>query len=201
MTLFIFFVLNLSISIFNAWGVGHTWDSTKAKGGFAHFMNWMGGTMSACGFTWCYMVILGFICINITTTDEATKATTVLLDPKTLQAFADLGYIVIILPILGSGLAITIHSWRALARRRSGTDMLITGWNTFAQINNMMSAARHLPGAFDRTGDFFSGDNSNGKDKLVLILVAVAVFGGILTTYGIVQSVRKSVRLNDRLRA
>jgi len=197
----VFFILNLGISIFNAWGVGRTWDSTKAKGGGAHFMNWMGAIMSASGFTWCYLVVIGFICTQVpwTTGEGAEAVTAPLLDPVSLQAFADLGYLIIIFPILGSGLAITISSWRAVARRRSAGGFAVAGWNTFAQGYNTYNAIQAIPGVWSRLGDFFGGKSSSssgdGKNKLVLLLVA------IVTTYGIVQATRRSVVVNDSLRA
>jgi hypothetical protein len=203
----IFFVINLFISILNAWGCGRTWDSTKAKGGGAHFMNWMGAIMACSGFTWCYMVVFGFVATQIpyTSGEGAEAVTAPLLDAASLQAFADLGYLVIIFPILGSGLAITISSWRALARRRSAGNFVVTGWNTFAQIHNTYNAVQAIPGVWARLGDFFGGksssSSSDGKGKIVVILVALAVLGGLLTTYGIIQATRRSVLVNESMRA
>jgi hypothetical protein len=203
----IFFVINLVISIFNAWGCGRTWDSTKAKGGGAHFMNWMGAIMAGSGFTWCYMVVFGFVATQVpwTTGEGAEAVTAPLLDAASLQAFADLGYLVIIFPILGSGLAITISSWRMFARRRTVGGGLVTGWNTFAQIHNTYNAVQAIPGVWGRLGDFFGGksssSSSDGKGKIVIILVALAVLGGVLTTYGIIQATRRAVLVNEGLRA
>jgi hypothetical protein len=81
---------------------------------------------------------------------------------------------------------------------------LVAGWNTFAQVHNTYRAVQAIPGVFSRLGDFFGGKSSSGgdgKNKLVIILVAVAVLGGILTTYGIVQATRRSVLVKDSMRA
>jgi len=196
--IFVIFIINLFISIANAWGVGRTWDSTKAKGGLAHFMTWMGATMAACGFTWCYLVIIGFVATQIpwTTGEGAEAVTAPLLSGESLQAFYDLGYLAIIFPVLGSGLAITISSWRAFARRRTVGGGLVAGWNTFAQVHNVYHAVQALPGVFERLGGFFGGKSSSSsgdaKNKIVLVLVAIAVLGGVLTTYGIIQATRRS---------
>jgi hypothetical protein len=206
--IFVIFCVNFVISWFNAWGCGATWDSTKAKGGMAHFMNWMGAIMSASGFTWCYLVIVGFIGANVPAqwfAEEGEVVAGMLLDPSMLQAFYDLGYIVIIFPILGSGLAITVASWRSFARRRTVGDGLVAGWNTFAQVHNTYSAIRHIPGVFDRLGGFFGGSSSSSssddsKGTIVILLVAVAVLGGVLTTYGILQSKRRAVILDSAMR-
>lgn len=204
----ILWFVNLAISWFNAWSVGTTWDSAKAKGGAAYFMNWMGAIMSASGFTWCYLVVLGLLGSVLPLSwfveaEEGVEVVGYLLDTAALQAFADLGYLVIIFPILGSGLAITVQTWRGFARRRQRTagDYAITGWNTFAQVSNMYSALRNVPGALDGVGSYFGGgsssDSGDKRGLAVVILVAVAVLGGILTTFTIVQARRRAVILND----
>lgn len=202
--------LNFWISWSNAWGCGSTWDSTRARGGIAHFMNWMGVIMSAAGFTWCYLVLLGLLGavtpMSWVAGAEEGVETKMLLDATALQAFFDLGYLVIIFPILGSGLAITISTWRSFARsrqRRFG-DYAIVGWNTFAQVENTISAMREVPGVLDRLWDFFpgsdGGSDSRGKGKvqlIVVVLVAMAICAGCLTTYSILQARRRAVILDD----
>jgi hypothetical protein len=202
--------LNFGISWFNAWAVGSTWDSSKEEGsGGAYFMNWMGAIMSASGFTWCYLIVLGLIATQVPMAwlvdaeEGAEPVTGMLLEGDSLQAFADLGYLVIIVPILGSGLAITVASWRAFARRRTVGDGMVTGWNTFAQVHNTYHAVRALPGVLDRLGGFFggksSGSSSGGGKKgglIVIVLVILAVLGGVITTYAIIQARRKAVILS-----
>lgn len=204
----IIWIVNAVISSFNAWLCGQTWDSTKARGGSAHFMNWMGAIMSASGFTWCYLLIVGLIGSATPMQLFANEGQTLegyLLDGATLQAFYDLGFLVIYFPIVGSGLAITVATWRSLARRRASGqagfgDYAVTGWNTYAQVSNLYTGYREIPGIFDRLGDFFGGGVSSGsKDKkgsasiIVVLAVILAVCGGVLTTYGILQASRRSV--------
>lgn len=205
------FVINAVISALNAIGCGMTWDSTKAKGGLAHFMNWMGAFMSASGFTWCYLVLVGLVLSVIPAqvlADEGEVLTGTLLNPEQLQVFYELGYMAIILPILGSGLAITLSTWRSFARKkyRTGGEYALTGWNTFAQVHNMYSAARDIPGIMDHLGRFFgggsssssSGGSSDGKGKLLIIVgVVMAALAGILTTFSIIQATRRSVVASD----
>lgn len=206
----ILWFVNAAISVFNAWGCGLTWDSTKAKGGAAHFMNWMGAIMSASGFTWCYLVILGWLGTQVPAAwfieaeEGAEPIKGMLLNAADLAAFYDLGYLVIIFPILGSGLAITIQTWRYVARKRhrSVGDYAITGWNTFAQVHNTYSAMRAVPGALDGVLSYFGGggrssssssDSKDGKGLIVILLVVLAVCGGILTTVAIINATRRSV--------
>lgn len=198
MIVLIFFI-NLAISWVNAWGCGATWDSTKAKGGIVHFMNWMGVVMAACGFTWCYMAVFGYVGTLIPITNEETGLSEPLLNPVMLQAFYDIGFLVIVPPILGSGIAITVASIRQFARSRNLGDGAVAGWNTFAQVHNVHTVVKEAPSAFDRVSDFFA--DSDGYGRIVVLLVVLAVAGGILTTYGIVQMKRRSVRVHEALYA
>ncbi len=48
---------------------------------------------------------------------------------------------------------------------------------------------------FDDVGDFFgSFDSDDGKGLIVLIMVALALFGGIMTTRAILRSSAKAMR-------
>ena len=213
MMIVLLWILNFGISVFNALGCGNTWDSTRARGGLAHFMNWMAAIMSASGFTWCYLVILGLLgavtpLALFMKGENGVPVEGMLLDAQAVQAFFDLGYLVILLPILGSGLAITVNSWREFARakhRRMG-DYVITGWNTFAQIDNIYMAIQETPGVITNLGRFFFGGakDSDAKGKaamLVVTLVVVAALGGVLTTFSIIQVRRRAVILNEYNRA
>jgi len=202
MVILLLWPLNFVISWFNAWACGKTWHSTKAKGGMAHFMNWMGAIMSASGFTWCYMVVLGFLgtIIPVGGDEAAGIEAAPLLTQDMLEAFFNLGYLMIIFPILGSGLAITVASWRRFARTRSVGDGLVTGWNTFAQIHNTWNAVQHVPKAWDGLGKFFKGGDDK-KGAVVIGLVVLAVAGGCLTTYGIITSVSARALAEEGMKA
>lgn len=193
--IFLVWILNFGISWLNAWGCGKTWNETKANGGMPHFMNWMGAIMSASGFTWCYMVVAALLgtVIPIKGDDGQYHA---LLTPEMLKAFCDLGYLAIILPILGSGLAITIHSWGVFWRRRNFSSGATAGWNTFAQVYNFYGAARHIPEAGLGVKDFFGGKDSDKSKLIVILLVVGSIIGGILTTRAIIRSVAKNTAFN-----
>jgi len=196
--LFLLFLVNLVISWFNAYHVGSVWDSARAKGGWARLMTWAGAMMSASGFTWCYTVILGLLG-SVIPMDHQDPAQGMLLEGESLQAFFELGYTIIIFPILGSGLAMTVNSWRNLARKDRGIgDWVETGWNTYAQVSNTLDAYENLPEISDHLRDFFKGDNKKGA--IVVFLVALALLGGVMTTYFIVNSRRRSARLEEMLR-
>lgn len=207
MLMVILFFVNFAISWFNAWTCGSTWDSTKGGPPLAHFMNWMGAIMSASGFTWCFLVIIGFLGANTPMSLIEADATGMLLSGGSLEALWSLGYLAIIFPILGSGLAITVQSWRALSRRRAqgkagAGDYAVTGWNTFAQVSNTVSAFENIPTAAGNVTSFFSSDSSDNQSnallvKVVILGVVIAVFGGIITTYLIINSRRRKVATEE----
>src|SRR5262249_37336803 len=93
---------------------------------------------------------------------------------------------------------ITVDSWaRAFRTKRIG-DFGIAAYNTFAQIHNTYSAIRGFGEAFRNVTEFFSGDRSSSDDKegdntkaiiAVILIVAVAISGGILLTALIIRRV------------
>ncbi|MBI4437846.1 hypothetical protein HY631_02750 [Candidatus Uhrbacteria bacterium] len=193
------FVLNFAISWFNAWSCGRAWNETRAVGGFAHFMNWMGAIMSASGFTWCYLIVLvvGGTFIPITDGEGVQAVTAPLVSEAMAKASLELGYLVVYFPIVGSGLAITLQSWAHFYRERSLKNGAIAGWNTFAQIYNIGSGLRNVPSAFSGVSSFFKGDD---KGKLLVILLVIgAVIGGIATTALIIRSTARRVARDAEL--
>jgi hypothetical protein len=184
--IFLLVLINFAISWFNSWSVGRGWAESKARGGWPRFMSWMGAIMAASGFTWCYLIILAVIIYM-----------TGYLDEQYVEAMLALGYLVIILPVLGSGLAITVDSWGYFWRRRTFGSGAVAGYNTFAQVYNTYQAARAIPEAFGKVFDVFGGSskrrsssskNDGAAALLVIALVVVALLGGILTAAAIIRS-------------
>ncbi len=179
--LFGLLLLNFGISWFNAYSVGRSWADSKAIGGWPRFVTWCAAVMSVAGFTWCYLIVLAMI-----------AGATGLLAPQYVQAALEVGYVIIILPVLGSGLGIWIDSLTTALRRRHAVSIGIASWNTFAQVHNTYEAVSALPGIFEHLGDVFEGDDSDDvKGKallLVLLLVLLALCGGVFTTVAIVRT-------------
>lgn len=182
--IFLLMALNFLISWFNAWACGKAWVETKAVGGVAHFMNWMGAIMSACGFTWVYLIILALI-----------AGAAGWLDDRYVEAMLSLGYLVIIGPILGSGLAITLDSWAYFWRKKSLGSGAVAGWNTFAQAYNTYQAVSAIPEALGSVFDAFGGKGSRSKSDgksamamIAILLVVLALVGGVLTTSAIIRA-------------
>jgi hypothetical protein len=195
MELIVFFLLvaNFAISWFNAWTVGKVWVETKAVGGFTRFMAWMGAVMSACGFVWVYTIVLALLWHTL----NPSLPKKYVLSDVYLNGAIGLGYLIIILPVLGSGLAITINSWAYFWRRRTFGSGALAGYNSFAQLYNTYQAIQGIPEAVGLVGKAFKGDgDSDGKKwVLMLALVLIALVGGILTTTAIIRvSARSSAR-------
>jgi hypothetical protein len=198
MMLLFVFVLNFAISWLNAWGCGKSWNETKHIGGIAHAMNWAGAVMSASGFTWCYMVI-GALIGQVVPVEQDDGTSAPLFSQEMVGWFCDLGYVVIIVPILGSGIMITMHSVVVAWKKRTFGNIAGAGYNVFAQVYNISSAVRHMPEAVGGVGKLFESVKDDKKGGItVVVAVIVACLAGILTTYTIIQRTAARVREDAR---
>jgi len=179
-------LLNLGISVWNAYAVGKAWVETKHAGGWPRFMAWMGAVMSACGFSWCYLLVLTIVAREMAW-----------LDDDHFRMALQLGYILIIPAVLISGLMIMLDSWARAYRMRTIGSIGSAAWNTYAQIHNTYHAIKDLDRAFAsvmKTLEGSSESSSPGDKKggaaaliLVFVLVIVAILSGILTTAVIIN--------------
>jgi hypothetical protein len=184
-------IVNLGISIWNAYAVGTAWVETRHSGGWPRFMAWMGAIMSASGFTWCYLLLLAAIAYWVQW-----------LTAYQIGIMINLGYILLIPGMLFSGLMITVDSWARAYRERTLASFGTAGYNTFAQIYNTYHAVRDMGQAFRSVTGFFTDSGSkaesggDGRDNraayLVVLLVLLALLAGILTTAAIIHRVAAS---------
>jgi len=181
--LFGLMAINFAISWLNAWSVGKTWAESRRVGGWQQVVNISAAIMSACGFTWVYLALLAMIAGAVH-----------LLPTAYIEGMLNLGYLIIILPVLGSGLTLTIHSWVRAYRKRNLVNIGVAGWNTFAQTYNTVQAISAIPDAIGNVGEvFLGGGKSRSKDKgaaalLAVLLVILALAGGTFTTVAIIRS-------------
>jgi len=187
-------MINFGISIWNAYAVGKVWVDAKVEGGWHRFMCWMGAIMSATGFTWCY---LSFLVLSAHYFQWITEQETV--------AALDLGYILLLPFMLFAGYAITLDSWAQAYRRGGFLNYGTAAWNTYASIHNTYSAWRNMSGAFTSLGNFFDKRGSSREDNdgakgiiVVVLLVALAIMGGVLTTATIIRRVAATDPLPPR---
>lgn len=202
MGVLLIWILNFAISWFNAWACGKSWNESKHVGGFAHFMNWMGAIMSAAGFTWCY-VILGAELASTIPIEQDDGTSAPLLSAAATTALLQLGYMVVIFPILGSGLAIMLQAWAVFWRRRTLANGAVAAYDTFAMAYNISSAVQYVPEASSGLSSFFGKDSdSEDSGKLIVLLLAVmALVGGILTTRWILLNSARASRNNKAFEA
>ena len=196
-------IINFVISCFNAWGCGKSWTESKADGGFPHLLNWCGAIMSAVGFTWCYLLILGQLGANIPFEHEVNGHTVnaPYLSADTLKVFYQLGYLAIVVPLLGSGLVITVNSWSYFWRRRTFGSAAETAWNSYAMFENIYSASYEIAESSHGVAGFFGGDSDeDGIWTLLLVLAIIAILAGCFTTYKILTVTQKGTAFDRRFR-
>lgn len=91
------FLLSIAISFWNARVCGLIWDEAKRAGPWTRVLVWSGAIQSALGFS---MVFIFF---------EALAAAA-FGKPKIANAMVGLWHIAIFVPLIGTGIIITVHS-------------------------------------------------------------------------------------------
>jgi hypothetical protein len=194
-TIFLIFSLlfTLGISWLNAHAAGAENAQSKLEGGFSRLLFWSTAAMSAIGFSSLFMF--------------ASLATLSLFLPtESLPTFtkltSSLWYVLVLVPLLGSGMVITMHSWLAWYREKTVLNSLIAGYNTYAQVKNSWGAVNLLGDALEAVSKPFealwsgtSGDDDSGSVvvrisgtivALAMIVVASSLFAGVVTTMNII---------------
>ena len=181
--------LNLVISFLNARNVGRVWAETKAIGGWIRVVAW-----AAIGFTYVYAFIVAYIAVS-----------TGYLPPAMLGVLLSLMYIMIIIPLIGSAIVITIQSWIVAAREKSLMNLGVAGWNTFATAYNTYNAIQSFGPALDSVqqglGGLFGGDgDSDDSAARVILLAAIVLLAGVLTTNVIIRRYEASLPVSEEVR-
>jgi hypothetical protein len=189
-------ILNLPISVWNAYVCGHAWIESKTVGGWTRFMVWIGAIMSACGFTWCYALLAAFGLDYMG-----------FLDDHWMKVMLELTYIILVPIILFGGYAVMLDSWSRAFREGGLLNYGAAAYNTYANFHNTASAISGFGDAFGDVIRSFSGGSSGSDDDdngsammglLVIVAVAVSLGLGILTTTLIIKKVAASDRLRSR---
>jgi hypothetical protein len=176
---------NFAISWFNAKSVGRIWSESKQIGGGARALAVSGYVMAIIGFTMVYSFVLMFLfaAIGPSLLHISTETTAYLL-----QLVGDLSYILIGLAIIPTGIIIWINSLIAFWKRKTLRGGMIAGWNTFATVSNVVSAARNMPSAFSRVASSLRNQRGNGAVVLLAILIVLmAILGGYFTASAIMK--------------
>lgn len=187
-------LLNVAISIWNCYAVGTAWKDTMALGTtFDKIVLWSAVIQSGVGFSMPILLMLAYGSVTLLTSGT-DPLMTIAQGEQFMQAIFSLWYVAVIFPILGSGFAIWAHSIRAAFQRRDFASIATAGWNSFAQIQNTVSAVNNLGDAIGNVGEFFSGvtsskgSDSKGKAGLLLILIViVALAAGFMIAFGLIR--------------
>ena len=96
-------------------------------------------------------------------------------------------------------------SWIAFARDTSLSNLGVAGWNTFAQAYNTYNAIQSFGPALDSVqqglGGLFSDDgDSDNSTARVILLVAIVLLAGVLTTSVIVRRYEASLPVSEEIR-
>lgn len=157
--------INILISVWNCYAVGHTWKDVMAMGsGFEKMLLWSGAIQSGIGFSMPLLIALAFGASKLLTIPDAETGVPILTSEEAnilLQGTFSLWYIPAIVLVIGTGIIIWAHSAREAYKRRDFASIAVFGWNSFAQISNMLSAVNNLGGAIGNVGTLFKESKGN----------------------------------------
>lgn len=171
--------LNFAISWWNCYAVGGIWAESAALGGWPRVLAWCGATQAAVGFS----SVIGFAL-------GAILHAAGVLPPKVAQGAAAIWYLLIIVPAIGTGLVITIHSWIAAFRERSLMNMGAAAYNTVAMAHNIYSAVDGVGEAVASIRELMSSDDDgegSGVALAALVLALAALASGVLLTVALIR--------------
>ena len=102
-----------------------------------------------------------------------------------------------LLTILPAGFFVTGFSLKKAFVKRAASYLLNAGWNSYAQIRNIITVSRNAPSAIGKVFEFFfdrdsdSDDSDDAKSKLVgfvaVLVLILAILGGYFTASAIMK--------------
>lgn len=182
--------VNFAISWSNAKAVGRYWSESKQVGGAFRAEIICGYIQAIFGFTMVYSYVLMLVApvlMRAKGVDESFIA-----DFEVLTG--NLTYLLVAIPIVGSGFRIWFTSLKAAWEQRSLRTIATVGWNSYAQIHNTISFARNAPSALKSISSFFGGSKKRNSSKndgaivmFAILVVIVALLGGYFTANAIMR--------------
>lgn len=200
--LFLLLALNFAISWSNASYVGRYWSESKQVGGSFRVYMVTGYIMAIAGFTMVYGYILLLVSPYILPLLKVSQET--ILAVQSLSA--DLIYLFCVATIIPTGFYIWIRSLKTFFEEKTLSAGLTAGWNTFAQIHNVVNAAREVPNSLSRIADALLGKGKKKNDKTIIVVLAilifvVAIFGGYFTASYIMKKADREYDMFSELEA
>ena len=172
---------NVGISFWNARSCGEVWIEANAIGGWSRVMVWCGAIQSVIGFSSLYVIVAALV-----------------IGGKTGDAILGLWYLLIIIPALGSGLLITLQSWRNAYQSGSWGDIGVGVYNTIAEANNIYGATSGIESAGSLVKDVFSGDDDTQgffAKVAIVVVVGAALTLAVGTTWIIIQHYKGTTKV------
>ena len=180
--------INFMISWANANYVGRYWSESKEVGGSFRVHIIVGYIMAIAGFTMVYgyiLLLISPIFLQMANVDQETISMIV-------QLSSDLIYLFSVVTIVPTGFYIWARSLKNFWEKKTLSNGLTAGWNSYAQIHNTISTARNAPSAIKRVAEVLFGGKKKKKDNTIIVMVAIfvlilAIFGGYFTASSIMK--------------
>ena len=185
---FVLLLVNFLISWGNATYCGRYWTESKYSGGFFRLNVIAGYIMSIAGFTMVYGYLLLLaspyvLPLFLELSNEQLMGI--------VQLSSDMLYLLILLAVIPTGFFIWFNSLAVFWKRKTLGNGLTAGWNTYAQLHNVINASREAPSAFKRVTSSLLGGDRKKKDNIVvalaIVVLLVAIFGGYFTASAIMK--------------
>lgn len=188
--------LNVAIAWWNCYVVGSAWDMVKHHGSrWEKVILWSGAIQSTVGFSMPIVLGLAFVSVGLLSSGEQPTLTKEEA-AAFMQGVFSLWYLAVIVPVLGSGFAIWVHSIQIAIQRRDFQSIATAAWNTYANVKNFSGAWSGIGDAFKALGNVSPKGSSKDSGKVMIVLllimiVVVALLAGALITASLIQRYRR----------
>lgn len=185
--LILILVLNVAISWWNCYVVGSAWKDAKVFGSrFDMALLYSAAFQSVAGFSVPILLALTWVVTAWMGSGNDPSLTQSEIK-QVWEGVFSLWYVGMIIPIVGTGMIIWVHSVKVAYEQRDLASIGVAGYNTIAQISNTVSMFNNLGPAMDGVGSLFKGNSKNTLPLLVIMLVIVALLSSLLLTVHLIQ--------------
>jgi hypothetical protein len=174
-------VLNSGIAWWNARTAGRSWLEARTLGGWVWILTWCTVIQAAAGFTSVFGILLA-----------VAAGALHLLSRHGVHLAMGLSYLLVLFPILGSGLLITLSSWQIAFREKNISSLSVVAYNSLAMAYNTASAIEHVPSLWQSLRSMTANDKASkdsDDDSWTIIGIALtALAAGVCLTIWIVRT-------------
>jgi hypothetical protein len=165
---------NIVISYLNARAVGPVWRQRHTADWLSWGLIWSAAIQATIGFS--MPILVG---------EVAILHVLGLIGPAVIKATFSLWYLGVIVPVIGTGLIITVHSIVTAWRERNFVNIATAGYNTAATASNLAQMPSGIGSALSNLFD--SEDVGSAFFLVALLLAALALLGGGFLTYAVID--------------